>query len=146
MEQADPTPEMVIAAQVMLQHPSMPKEPVDGPPAWRRKCAAETRAAARRLLPRLRTIAREHGYALGLHGSVARDIDLIAAPWTDEAAEAEVLIQAFRLAIDPGGHFNPPHVFLPEAKPHGRLAWSIHMWGTYFDVSVMPKGPPTCAD
>ena len=29
---------------------------------------------------------------------------------------------------------------LPEQKPHGRLAWSIHFDnGLYLDVSVMPR-------
>lgn len=30
-------------------------------------------------------VARGCGYAIGLHGSMKRDVDLIAVPWTDEA-------------------------------------------------------------
>lgn len=43
-------------------------------------------------VPDLRTIwrlAREVGYAVGLHGSLRRDVDLIAAPWTDEVVGDE---------------------------------------------------------
>lgn len=95
------------------------------------------------LLPRLRDAAREHGYALAAHGSMARDLDLIACPWTDEAADAETLIEALRAAVGgtvwPG--FDAPNRVTP--KPHGRLAYSIYFapecFGPYLDVSVMPR-------
>lgn len=35
------------------------------------------------LIGPLRDIAREHGYALSVHGSVARDIDIVAIPWVE---------------------------------------------------------------
>lgn len=40
------------------------------------------------LYPSLVVDARELGYALALHGSMARDLDLVAIPWTDDAASA----------------------------------------------------------
>ena len=36
------------------------------------------------LYPDLAEIAREHGYALAVHGSLARDFDLIAVPWREK--------------------------------------------------------------
>jgi hypothetical protein len=88
-------------------------------------------------LPILRTVAREHGYALGLHGSGERDLDLIAAPWTEDASEAEVLVEALRVSINGVVAEPPSHI-----KPHGRRAWLIylHLDGSrlYVDLSVMP--------
>lgn len=100
-------------------------------------------------LQQLREVAKEHGYALGVHGSMYRDLDLIAAPWTPEAVEPEELIEALRQAI--GGWIRNETEWdsNPTKKPHGRLAWSIYTQyakegenfylGPYLDVSVMPK-------
>ena len=97
-----------------------------------------------------RGVAREHGYGLGVHGSLVRDIDLIAVPWRENASQPEVLIEAIRVGL--GGYWKLPPKDVPEEeypmgeapdrpypKPHGRLAWSIYgILGTYLDVSVMP--------
>jgi hypothetical protein len=107
------------------------------------------------MIPRLTEVARECGYALGVHGSMHRDLDLIAAPWTDEALSAEALIEALRLAVDgtiipsgtkggrwdaASGTFVEAIINNPQEKPHGRLAWNIHLdGGPYLDVSVMPR-------
>lgn len=42
----------------------------------------------------LKEIAKEYGYNLVVHGSMARDLDLIAIPWVDEPSEQEVMIKA----------------------------------------------------
>lgn len=110
--------------------------------AYKRVKAALCRSAARKLLPRLRVVARAHGYALGLHGSVARDIDLIAVPWTAEARAAVELVNAIRAEMESimgWADFSPADAN-PTVKPHGRLAWSIHMLdGPYVDISVLPR-------
>jgi len=100
-------------------------------------------------------IAREHGYALAIHGSMKRDCDLIAVPWTDEASGPVRLILAFKEAVDGVFHKSQhDHFFevkqVATLKPHGRLAWSLHltdegMHGPYLDISVMPKVRPSIA-
>lgn len=95
--------------------------------------------------PHLQRIARDHGYALGLHGSMARDIDLIAAPWTESASPAETLVAAIMAFV--GGEFAPWDIDAgrnPCIKPHGRRAWSIYFSGHafYIDLSIMPLAPP----
>jgi hypothetical protein len=89
---------------------------------------------------KLDRIAWRHGYALALHGSMARDLDLVAVPWTDDADSPEVLIAAFvRFVISKGAiEIKPP---MPTQKPHGRLAYTIPVGfdGHYLDVSVMPR-------
>ena len=42
----------------------------------------------------LKEIAIEHGYNLVLHGSLNRDLDLIAIPWVDNPSPEEVMINA----------------------------------------------------
>lgn len=46
---------------------------------------------------KLSSKARELGYALAVHGSVTRDCDLIAVPWTDAAVNAFELAHALIL-------------------------------------------------
>lgn len=106
------------------------------------------------LYPGLAKVAREHGYALAVHGSLARDFDLIAVPWTDEAVPAEQLIEALRADIggfiipngtkggkpDGQGGFTEAIIEQPSKKPHGRLAWNIHTAGAAaIDISVTPR-------
>lgn len=84
--------------------------------------------------------ARAKGYALALHGSMGRDLDVIACPWTEEAIPAEELVEALRAAIDGFIVKNHSDEWKPAQKPHGRRAWVIHLTGsgTYIDLSVMP--------
>jgi hypothetical protein len=111
-------------------------------------------ALACELLPALRAVARSKGYALACHGSFARDIDVIAAPWLDSAVGANELVEAIRAEAERvSGHTAfwrnddaaSPCDYVrrtPEPKPHGRLGWSIHLagTGTYIDLSVLAAG------
>jgi hypothetical protein len=109
------------------------------------------------IYPGLCEIAREHGYALAIHGSVARDLDLIAIPWRDEnILPAEQLVNKLtahlgaclypdllRRSHVPESHIEQilarPENAQPAIKPHGRLAWNIHLdAGCKVDLSVMP--------
>lgn len=107
------------------------------------------------IYPGLCDIAREHGYALAIHGSVTRDLDLIAVPWRAQTSTPKTLIDALTSHI--GGCLYPdllrrshvpeehikqilerPENHQPEIKLHGRLAWNIYLdAGCKVDVSVM---------
>lgn len=94
---------------------------------------------------RLAPVARELGYALTLHGSMRRDLDLVAIPWTKDAVGARVLAES--LARECGGFMRPHEADdefhragKPGYKPHGRLGWVILLGGQpYIDLSVMPR-------
>lgn len=103
-------------------------------------------------IPLLTEVARKCGYALAVHGTLGRDLDLVAVPWTEEATPAENLILAFLAAFgwnrahltpevtNQDGTISRPSGHVPTPKPHGRMAWSIHFdHGLYLDVSVMPR-------
>lgn len=111
---------------------------------------ASLTAAYAVLYPRLAEVARTLGYALAAHGTMGRDFDLVAIPWTEEAVDALVLVNALKEAA--GGCWHHPDPALdawfptgnPTKKPHGRIAYSIHLTdrgcgGAYLDVSVMPR-------
>jgi len=103
-----------------------------------------------KIIEPIRAKARELGYAIGVHGTLRRDIDLIACPWTDHAVAAKDLAEAVRLvALDvygaaymiPPENEDPFHLEgCPGMKPHGRLSWCFHMGGgPYIDLAVMPR-------
>lgn len=80
-------------------------------------------------------IARQYGYALAVHGSMARDLDLIAVPWVNAAdvRPPDEMIRAFCAAV----YFT--HIDGPELKPNGRQTWTLAFPGTCFvDLSIMP--------
>lgn len=91
----------------------------------------------------LAEVARGYGYALAIHGTVLTDLDLIAVPWTDDALCAESVMKAIRdhcgrcgINLDEHSKEHPE----PTKKPHGRLAWKLHMEaGGAVDLSVMPR-------
>lgn len=94
------------------------------------------------LLPRIKAKAKELGYALAIHGSMNRDLDLLAVPWIEEAAAPPVLIQAI---ADEAGCFilgdleKRAGLEGPTKQPHGRLSWNL-CWGgkPFIDIGVMP--------
>lgn len=87
-------------------------------------------------LPVVRAAARAHGYAVGLHGSTKRDLDLIAVPWIELPSQAMYLVEAVRAAVDGAIYADG----IPFLKPHGRRAWVIYFGerGRYIDLSVFP--------
>lgn len=92
----------------------------------------------------VRRIAREHGYALGVHGSLVRDLDLIACPWTSRAKAPSTLVRAIEEGLDDFFLQPPATPRKPTAsRPHGRLAWVFLRIGprgpAYLDLSVMAR-------
>lgn len=86
------------------------------------------------LYPELATLVREHGYALAVHGSLARDFDLICIPWVEEPSEPSIVVKAItdKFAIKSVGE--------PDTTFHGRERWtiSISFGECFIDLSFMP--------
>lgn len=109
------------------------------------------------MYPGLCDVARKHGYALTIHGSLVTDMDLVAIPWTDAAVPAEELMQVFmdhlhacdfestlRRDGTSEDHIKQimerPESRHCEVKPHGRKAWNLYLLGgTKVDLSIMPR-------
>jgi hypothetical protein len=82
-------------------------------------------------------LAREAGYSIGIHGSLKRDVDLIAAPWTEEAVGNAELIDRLCAGL------NAKRISGPEYKPHGRVAVNLQVDGYVktIDLSILPREP-----
>ena len=96
------------------------------------------------VLPSLQAIARSHGYALAVHGSMATDLDLVAVPWVLDASGPQTLVDEIREFL--AGVYDVESETGPIERHHGRLAWSIVIGpdycgfgGPYIDISVMPR-------
>ena len=94
------------------------------------------------MLPGMQLAARGCGYALAVHGSLARDIDLIAVPWTEHCDTPEYLLQQLKgaVAAQVGRSLTQRDEKWTE-KPHGRRSCTIILAGICpeIDLSVMPR-------
>lgn len=99
------------------------------------------------LLPEIREAGKKLGYAIAIHGTMARDLDLLAIPWVENASPPIDLVHAIRDAVggyvigdlEKSGKIDDS----PTVQPHGRLSWNI-CWGgkPFIDLSVMPLHVP----
>jgi hypothetical protein len=90
------------------------------------------------LLPRIVETARLHGYAIGVHGSLNRDLDVIAVAWVGGASDPAELAAAIANTLPGVFTQHGANEGVPEKKPHGRLAWAIQVGqGRYVDLSVI---------
>jgi hypothetical protein len=91
------------------------------------------------LLPPVREAARFRGYAIAVHGSLKRDIDLVAIAWTEQARPVAELVDGVRGAIV-GVLGNCLIMGDGTAKPHRRVAFTlIHPgFAGEIDLSVVP--------
>lgn len=87
-----------------------------------------------------RKAALDCGYALALHGSMARDLDLIAVAWVPEAKPVEDLVTAISERIGKTA-FTNYHLDTGSEKPHGRICYTLSISGDWFiDLSIIsPK-------
>lgn len=93
------------------------------------------------IIPKIRETARVLGYAVGVHGSLERDLDLIAVQWVEDASSVDSLVRALHEAAC-GLQMQIYHW---ENKPGGRIAtcfpicfptWNAPSLG-HIDLSVI---------
>lgn len=86
------------------------------------------------LYPGLAEVARESGYALAVHGSLARDMDLIAVPWVERPATPDELVSALE------SKFSIKRIGSITQSLHGRMIQTIGIkFGECFiDLSILP--------
>lgn len=103
------------------------------PGSWfKAKSVDEMQAFYLSRLPAIREAAREHGYAIGTHGSQRRDFDLIAMQWRDGASDKDILAHAIAEAAC-GISRDGPYDW--EQKPAGRVATSLPIcWTAWHDM------------
>lgn len=108
----------------------------------------------------LKEIALKYGYNLVLHGSLNRDMDLIACPWTEDLKQSDNMIIEFaeylggKIQLNNRKRDENGQIIgdLSSIKPHGRIVYIIDLnresytdndnnWidpQYYLDISVMP--------
>ena len=88
------------------------------------------------IYPGLAELCRGYGYALAIHGSMARDFDLIAIPWVENPAPSWVVVKQImrRWAVS--------QMDGTTTKEHGRKVYTLAIMGDcFFDLSFMPTCP-----
>ena len=85
----------------------------------------------------LRKAAMDCGWSLGIHGSLANDMDLMAMPWTEEAVPPEVLIRNLGncFADNP---FKDMYEIPFTGKCNNRVVYTLPIWADYYlDISMI---------
>ena len=103
----------------------------------------------------LQIVAKDMGYNLLLHGSMDRDLDLVAVPWVDEPKSHAELLQGFCALLGvpylTDQDENPCHFSM---LPGGRSAYIINLnrggkfngytdEQYYLDISITPLIKPS---
>jgi hypothetical protein len=91
------------------------------------------KVVSERLLAAMRVAARREGWALAVHGSMTRDLDLVAVPWTDTASYEPAFVEAMRAAVAAElggvavvGAGDDGRTSGFKIKPNGRRSWTLH--------------------
>jgi len=87
--------------------------------------------------PDIMKAAHECGWALGLHGSLASDMDIMAMPWTEDATPVETMIQALSDCFV-GSPWKEYHTVPHRGKPNSRVVYTMSIWSDwYLDINVI---------
>lgn len=115
-------------------------------PAVKKATAAYIASLLDDILVPMRMAARGKGYAITVHGSLSRDIDLVAIPWSEDASPVEELLDALAGSVAgtlgrAGILSGPDNKFRLVEKPHGRVAVTMYIVGivSEIDLSIMPR-------
>lgn len=97
-----------------------------------------------RALTIIRKMGADYGYAIAIHGSGIKDLDLIAIPWTEQARDPQHLVDWICDVLNLRNMDGEK----PMKKPHGRLAYALHFQHfhgdpRYIDFCVMPMVAPS---
>lgn len=86
------------------------------------------------LYPKLAKIFQKHGYALAVHGSLARDFDLIAVPWAEKISHPDEVIKEIT------NKYVFKQIQEPDVKRYGRVAYiiSVGFGECTMDLSFFP--------
>lgn len=85
-----------------------------------------------------RQAALDCGWALGLHGSLANDMDIMAMPWVEDASPVDVMIKSLESCLtipDDAHHFETTR---SDDKPNNRSVYTIHIFADfYIDLNII---------
>lgn len=87
------------------------------------------------LYPGLAEITRNHEYALAIHGTLGRDMDLVCIPWGEHPSESKEVVKEITET------FNIRQIGESNITHHGRERYSIStgFGECCIDLSFMPR-------
>lgn len=87
--------------------------------------------------PDIRDKALDHGWALGLHGSLSNDMDIMAMPWTEDAVPAREMIEALCECFTDHKELSES-ISISNNKPNNRTVYTIPIWADfYLDINII---------
>lgn len=90
----------------------------------------------------IRYVAIHCGWAVGLHGSLCSDMDIMAMPWTEEAIKFEELVDKISMLFDENS-LSENYTITYDEKPHNRVVATIPIWADfYLDISTIDTRKP----
>ena len=89
----------------------------------------------------LRQAAMDCGWALGLHGSLNADMDIMAMPWVEDAVTADKMVKALIKCFDLSDYWIEYQMQVDRtSKPNGRVVYTIPIYADfYLDINVIEK-------
>ena len=86
----------------------------------------------------LRNAAMDCGWALGLHGSLNSDMDIMAMPWVEGAKSVDEMIEHLINTCFSNNPFNDISKTPHTDKPNNRVVYTIHIYKDfYLDINVI---------
>ncbi|MNX23719.1 hypothetical protein D3C86_537240 [compost metagenome] len=84
-----------------------------------------------------RKAALDCGWALGLHGSLNSDMDIMAMPWIENCSSIDVMIESLERCLTKPDE----QIFRTEKstdKPNNRVVYTIHIFADfYLDINII---------
>ncbi len=85
-----------------------------------------------------RQAALDCGWALGLHGSLNSDMDIMAMPWVEDAKPVTEMISALETCLTKPDERIFETKRDDKSKPNNRVVYTIHIFADfYLDINVI---------
>lgn len=86
----------------------------------------------------IRNAAMDCGWAVALHGSLSRDMDIMAMPWVENCTDADTMIDTIIKRCFGDNIISEYGKKVDMTKPHGRVCYLIPIYDDYYlDISIM---------
>lgn len=96
----------------------------------------KVREISEKLFNIIKDRTKDLGWCCIAHGSLERDLDILATPWTEEACSTKDLVECIRLTFAEYVKGKCYKSGIPHTKPFGRLAYNLYASSDHDDLIV----------
>lgn len=90
--------------------------------------------------PDLKDAALDCGWALGLHGSLNSDMDIMAMPWVEGCKSVDELMDALENCFTTDDQYIKIERQVSHDKPNNRVVYTLHIWADfYLDINIIKQ-------